>query len=70
MNVFKKWFDRHPYVPAIMQEVKPQVVDADLAKLTEESGERIEKRAQESRSLALSVVHLHDDLLKVLGQRA
>lgn len=70
MKLLKKWFDRKPYVPAILQEVKPKVVDPDLDRLTKESGQRNEILAQQSRNMTASVVSLHDDLLKFLGQRA
>lgn len=70
MSFWKRWFNRNPYIPAIMLDVEPTVIDPDLAKLTQESTARSEKHALRSRSLSLSVVSLHEDLIKILGQRA
>ncbi len=69
-KIMRKWFERNPYVPAILRDVEVKPVAPALELMTKRSSARIEKHAQETRTLTESVLNLHDDLIKLIGKRA
>ena len=63
-RILKWWFNRKPYVPAILREVNPVLVNKELAKATAESAQRIDVAARASAAARMSVVSLHESWLK------
>lgn len=67
-NPLKWWFNRKPYRPAILDRlnaVEPSPLNAELATQIEKSAQRSDIMVRQSRNMALTVVGMHGDLLRM-----
>lgn len=66
MNPLKWWFNRKPYIPAISIPVQATPLDQSIANKTASSQARSDLAVAKSRNLTLSVLAMHQDLLRII----